>query len=148
TAMANETPLGQKAKTYMDKGELVPDDLLLGLIEERLQQPDAAKGWILDGFPRNVSQAEFLDQWLEKIEQFSEAVVNLEVPDAVLVDRLLSRGRADDNKETISRRLEVYHAQTAPVINYYQSKGNLYSLDGNQSLEDVTQSMTNLLQVA
>ncbi|MGK7944268.1 MAG: adenylate kinase [Microcystaceae cyanobacterium] len=148
TAMANQTPLGQKAKAYMDKGELVPDDLLLGLIEERLQQSDAVKGWILDGFPRNVSQAEFLDQWLEKIKQFSEAVINIEVPDTVLIDRLLARGRADDNEDTIRRRLEVYQAQTAPVINYYQSKGNLHSLNGNQSLAEVTQSMTSLLQVA
>lgn len=148
TAITDQTPLGQKAQTYMDKGELVPDDLLLGLIEERLQQPDAAKGWILDGFPRNVGQARFLEQWLEKIQKFSDAVINLEVPNEVLIDRLLSRGRADDTKDTIRRRLEVYQEQTAPLIDYYHQKNKLHSINGNQSLEQVTHSLTSLLQVA
>ncbi len=140
-AIAKQTALGQKAQAYVDKGELVPDELLLGLIEERLNEEDAENGWILDGFPRNVPQAEFLDQLLQKLDKFSEQAINLEVPDEVIIDRLLLRGRKDDNEETIRRRLEVYREKTQPVLNYYRQQDRLSSVDGNRKLQEVTKTL-------
>lgn len=140
-AIADKTSLGQKAQNYVDKGELVPDGLILDLIRERLQEPDALHGWILDGFPRNVSQAEFLDALLLELNQSCDFVLNLEVPDPVLLERLLGRGRKDDNETTISRRLEVYREQTAPVIAFYQSRGSLKSVDGDRSMDEVTEAL-------
>lgn len=145
-AIADATPLGQKAKDYMDRGDLVPDPLILDLIRDRLSQSDTQKGWILDGFPRNVKQAEFLDQLLAEIHQSANYVVNLEVSDEILVVRLLGRGRTDDNEETIRRRLEVYHGQTAPVITYYQNKGTLHNIPGEDEMAEVTQRLKTLIQ--
>ncbi len=139
-AIAAQTPLGQKAQVYVDKGELVPDDLLLDLIRDRLNQPDAQDGWILDGFPRNVSQASFLDNLLQELNQTCDCV-NLEVPDEVLVERLLKRGRADDTPETIRRRLEVYRNQTEPLIGFYHERSALIALNGDRSLEEVNESL-------
>ncbi len=140
-AIAKQTPLGQKAQAYVDKGELVPDELLLGLIEERLNEEDAQKGWILDGFPRNVAQAEFLDKLLHKLAKFSEQAINLDVPDEVIIERLLLRGRKDDNEETIRRRLEVYREKTQPVLDYYRQQDRLSSVDGNLELPEVTKQL-------
>ncbi|MDJ0598073.1 MAG: adenylate kinase [Crocosphaera sp.] len=140
-AIAKQTALGQKAQAYVDKGELVPDELLLGLIEERLNEEDAENGWILDGFPRNVPQAEFLDQLLQKLDKFSEQAINLEVPDEVIIDRLLLRGRKDDNEATIRRRLEVYREKTQPVLDYYRQQDRLSSVDGNRKLQEVTKTL-------
>lgn len=148
-AIAKKTPLGQKAQGYVDKGELVPDDLLLGLIEERLKEEDAQQGWILDGFPRNVDQAEFLDKLLQKLAKFSEQAINLDVPDPVIIDRLLLRGqkegRKDDNEETIRRRLEVYREKTQPVLEYYRQEDRLSSVDGNRELQEVTKTLKAVL---
>ncbi len=140
------TPLGQKAQGYMARGELVPDDLILDLIRERLSQPDAQKGWVLDGFPRNVTQAEFLDRLLQKLNQGCDRVVNLDVPDEELVTRMLKRGRQDDNETTIRRRLEVYRSQTAPLIDFYGERNSLVYVDGNLPLEEVTSSLKQLAQ--
>lgn len=96
SAVANATELGKKAKFYMDAGELVPDELILNLIRERLAADDALSGWILDGFPRNVEQATFLDELLKEINQPFECVVNLEVPDEVIISRLVNRGKEED----------------------------------------------------
>ncbi len=137
-AVAQETPLGKKAKDYMDKGELVPDDLILDLIKERLSLADTSNGWILDGFPRNVAQAEFLDRLLTELDLAPDCILNLEVPDDVLVARLLERKRRDDNEETIRRRLEVYHRDTVPVIDFYSQQGTLKAVNGNLSPEEVT----------
>ncbi|GAB4235726.1 MAG: adenylate kinase [Stanieria sp.] len=137
-AVKEQTLLGQKAQSYMDRGELVPDELILDLIEERLSQPDTEKGWILDGFPRNVSQAAFLEKLLQKINLSADFVLNLEVPDEVLIERMLARGRKDDNKETISRRLEIYREQTAPVIDFYRQRKLLKVVNGDLNLESVT----------
>lgn len=137
-AVAEKTPLGQKAKDYMDKGELVPDDLILDLIRERLSLADTANGWILDGFPRNVAQAEFLDKLLVELDLAPDCILNLEVPDEMLVTRLLERKRGDDNEETIRRRLEVYHRDTVPVIDFYTQKGTLKAVNGNLALKEVT----------
>jgi adenylate kinase len=125
----------------MDKGELVPDDLIRGLVRERLSHSDAEKGWILDGFPRNVPQAIFLDKLLEELNHASEYVVNLDVPDEVIINRLLLRGRKDDTEETIRRRLEVYREKTAPLIEYYRDRGTLHAIDGNRSPEEVTEAL-------
>jgi adenylate kinase len=145
SAVANQTPLGVEAKAYMDRGDLVPDQLVVSLIEERLGQADAEDGWILDGFPRNVAQAEFLDRLLDEIHQPYDHVVNLEVPDEVLVRRLLGRGRADDTEEVIRNRLAVYLRQTAPLIEFYQGREKLVSVNGDQSMEEVTADLKQLV---
>ena len=140
-AVAQQTPLGQQAKDYMSRGELVPDALILSLIQDRLSYEDAAGGWILDGFPRNVSQAAFLEELLTELNQNADCVLNLEVPDEVLVERLLARQRKDDNEATIRRRLEVYHQDTVPVIDFYQQRETLKTIDGDRDLETVTESL-------
>ncbi|BAY31418.1 adenylate kinase [Nostoc carneum NIES-2107] len=140
-AMKDQTPLGVKAQSYVDSGELVPDELVQDLVQERLGQADAQSGWILDGFPRKVSQAEFLAKLLESIHQAGERVVNLDVPDDVVVARLLTRGRKDDSEEVIRRRLEIYRSETAPLINYYRDRQKLLTVNGNQSPEEVTDAL-------
>ena len=140
SAVAQATPLGQKAQGYMEKGELVPDELLLDLVRERLNQPDAQNGWILDGFPRNVSQASFLDNLLQEMNQTCDCI-NLEVPDEVIVARMLGRGRTDDTPEAIRTRLDVYHNDTAPLIDYYRKRSSLRVINGDRSLEEVTESL-------
>ena len=147
-AVAQETPLGKQAKDYMNRGELVPDALILNLIQDRLSYEDTANGWILDGFPRNVSQAAFLEELLAKLNQSADCVLNLEVPDEVLVARLLARKRKDDNEDTIRRRLEVYHRDTVPVINFYQEKETLKTINGNQSMTEVGKSLTEAIEEA
>ena len=144
-AIADQTELGEKAKNYMDKGELVPDELILGLIKERLSQADAENGWILDGFPRNVPQAEFLDQLLVEIEHRTQWVINLDVADETIIQRLLLRGRADDTEETIRNRLVFYQEKTAPLIAYYQEQGKLQIIDGDRAPELVTESLKALV---
>ena len=141
SAIAQATPLGQKAKSYMEKGELVPDELLLDLVRDRLQQPDTQKGWILDGFPRNVSQATFLEKLLQELNQTFDYAVNLDVPDEVLMTRLLGRGRHDDNEQTVRKRLEVYRHETEPLIGFYKERASLKVIDGDRSVEEVTQSL-------
>ena len=145
SAVKEQTPLGKQAQDYMDRGELVPDELILDLIKERLGQSDANNGWILDGFPRNVSQAEFLDRLLEDLNLSADVVLNLDVPDEVLIERLLARQRKDDNESTIRRRLEVYREDTVPVIDYYTGRGLLKSIDGNLTMEEVTKSLESAL---
>jgi adenylate kinase len=144
-AIAQQTELGTQAKSYVERGELVPDALLLGLIRDRLNQADARENWILDGFPRNVAQAAFLDELLAEIGQPSPWVVNLEVPQEVLIQRLLLRGRKDDSEETIRRRLEVYQEQTAPLIDYYWERQRLHSLDGDRAPEAVAAALQGLV---
>ncbi|MEB3293259.1 MAG: adenylate kinase [Synechococcales bacterium] len=144
-AVANQTELGLKAKQFMDAGELVPDSLVIDLIRERLAQSDAQKGWILDGFPRNVTQAGFLDTLLAELKQVCDHTINLDVADEIVVNRLVKRGvesgRSDDNEDTIRRRLQVYRDQTAPLIDFYQTKGKLVTINGDQSMEAVTAAL-------
>jgi len=144
-AVASSTDLGMKAKGYMDRGELVPDDLILNMVGNRLDEEDTRLGWILDGFPRNVSQAKFLDVLLEQISQQYDCVVNLDVSDEVIVSRLLDRGRDDDNESVIRTRLSVYREQTAPLINFYRDRQMLVSVDGNQPVEDVTACLSKVI---
>lgn len=141
-AVAKQTPLGQQAKSYMNRGDLVPDELILGLVRERLQQDDAQSGWILDGFPRNLSQAKFLDELLAEIDQACDRAVNFTVPDENIVQRLLARGRQDDQEETIRHRLTVYRQATAPLIEFYEQQSRLVSIDGSQEINAVTEHLS------
>ncbi len=143
-AVARSTPFGLKAKEYMDRGDLVPDELVIDLIRDRLSQPDAQAGWILDGFPRNSTQARFLDELLQQIQQPYDHAVNFEVPDEILIARLLGRGRKDDTEEIIRHRLQVYGHQTAPLIDFYQGRKKLVSIDGNREVEEVTAELKKL----
>ncbi|MEM7724836.1 MAG: adenylate kinase [Cyanobacteria bacterium P01_A01_bin.45] len=140
-ALQDKTDLGIQAQGYMSKGELVPDELVEAMVEERLSQPDTVSGWLLDGFPRTVDQAIFLAKLLEKINSHGEKVINLDVPDDVVVERLLQRGRKDDTEDVIRRRLEVYRSETAPLIDYYRDRKQLLMLNGNQSPKDVANQL-------
>jgi adenylate kinase len=141
-AVAAGTPLGMKAKAVMDAGHLVSDDILLGMLEERLAQDDARNGFILDGYPRNLAQASALDELLAKIGQPLDAVVKLEVPNTAIIERcelrFAAEGRADDNPDTVRRRLGVYAEQTAPVAEFYARRGKLQVVDGVGDLDEVT----------
>lgn len=148
-----KTALGLKAQAYMDAGELVPDQLLMDIVQERMNQPDANAGWILDGFPRTVAQAAFFDTLLCDVsgaggksgKDCDIRAVNLDVPDNVLVTRLLSRGRQDDNEETIRRRLQVYREQTEPLIEFYRAREQLVAVDGDRDMELVTAELQQAL---
>ncbi|WP_404789634.1 adenylate kinase [Altericista sp. CCNU0014] len=141
TAVAEQTALGVKAQDYLDRGELVPDDLVIDLIRERLVQPDTQPGWLLDGFPRTVPQAHALDELLTSIDRGLDRVINLVVPDEMLLERLLGRGRKDDSEAVICRRLQVYHDQTAPLIRFYGDRHQLTDIDGSAAVEDVTEAI-------
>ncbi len=145
-AVKEKTELGLKAEGFMNAGELVPDELILGLIRERLSKEDTANGWLLDGFPRNVEQARFLNALLEEIGQSCDAVINLEVPDDVLIERLLGRGRVDDQEDVVRNRLVVYREQTEPLIALYREKKQLKSVDGNQEPNLVTDELTKIVE--
>ena len=167
-AVSAGSPLGKEAKSYMDKGELVPDSVVLGMVEERLKQDDCKKGYILDGFPRNTAQAEALDKMLASLDMSLDAALSVDVPFEDLMKRLTGRRtckscgqmynihfkppqkegacdkcsgelfqRDDDKEETIKKRLDVYNAQTAPLIDYYQGKGILKSVSGTGSIDDI-----------
>ncbi len=141
-AVAAGTPLGMKAKAVMDAGHLVSDDILLGMLEERLAQDDARHGFILDGYPRNLAQASALDTLLTKIGQPLDAVVKLDVPNTAIIERcelrFAAEGRADDNPDTVRRRLGIYAEQTAPVADFYARRGTLQVVDGVGDLDEVT----------
>lgn len=136
-AIAQGTQLGQQAQAYMQAGDLVPDELVLGIIGERLDDPQLSKGCLFDGFPRNVDQAAALDALLQARKTPLKMVLELRVDSEELIKRMLARKRPDDTPETISQRLEVYQNQTAPVLNYYQSRGLLVSIDGSGTPDDV-----------
>jgi adenylate kinase len=132
-----KSELGRKAEGYMSAGQLVPDDLILDLIAERLQQPDAREGYLLDGFPRTIAQAEGLDAMLQRQQTPLDAVLELQVPEEELFQRLAGRGRADDKPEVIRQRLVAYRKQTEPLLAYYGAKGLLRSIDGLGTVEQV-----------
>ncbi|MFT3889175.1 MAG: adenylate kinase [Arachnia sp.] len=141
----NQTPLGVRVKELIDRGEYVPDDVTEEIVAVRLAEPDCENGFLLDGFPRTMHQVHFLDRYLSDRGQKLDAVVSLEVNPNVLVKRLLARaeleGRADDNEDTIRRRMEVYAGATMPLIFHYESKGILVEIDGTGSVEDVQRRM-------
>jgi adenylate kinase len=134
-AVAEGTELGRKAKEYMDAGELLPDDLIVGIVHDRLRQPDVREhGFILDGFPRSVSQAEAL--WEAAGDQIDLAV-NLDVPLDEVKARMLGRGRDDDTEDAIARRLELYFSQTVPAIEWIAAKGRLATVPGLGTVDEV-----------
>ena len=141
TAMAEGTPLGQRVKPIYDAGELVPDDLMIELIRERLQAPDAENGFILDGFPRTMPQADALDSMLEEIDRPLAVVFELQVPDSVAIERLRKRaaeeGRSDDTPEAIAKRIELYNEQTKPLVSHYRLAGNLVGIHGDRPENEV-----------
>jgi adenylate kinase len=127
--------LGRQAEAVMARGELVSDALVLAIVRSRLQQ--GSGGWLLDGFPRNLAQAEALDALLQELGQPIELVVLMELDDAVLIQRLLSRGRSDDNEQVIRHRLEVYREQTAPLISHYRDLGLLQAVEAAGTVEQI-----------
>jgi adenylate kinase len=144
-AVAHQTELGIQAKGFMDRGELVPDSLVIDLIKDRLTQPDTHNGWLLDGFPRTLPQAEALEQLLTYLGQEYDRVLNLEVPDATLVERMLGRGRQDDNEAVIRTRLQVYRDQTEPLIGFYRQRQRLVDIDGSLEVEAVTHQIQEIV---
>jgi adenylate kinase len=150
-AVAAGTDVGLKAKAVMEAGQLVSDDIVIGVVSERLDQPDARNGVIFDGFPRTTAQAEALDRLLVEKGMTLDAVVEMRVPDALLVNRIKTRAaetgvvRADDNEETLKKRLAVYHAETAPLIDYYQGTGKLRTVDGSVPIDEVTSAISAVL---
>lgn len=140
-AVRDGTALGLEAKAIMDRGDYVPDPLVVGIVEQRLEQPDAATGFILDGFPRTPAQAEALDRMLERRGLRLDRCVALRLEDDALIARLLRRaeieGRSDDNEATIRKRMQVYHEQTAPLVAYYRSRGVMREIDGLGDIETV-----------
>jgi adenylate kinase len=150
-AVASGTKTGLHAKEIMERGDLVPDDMVVAVVADRLDEPDAANGFVLDGFPRTLAQAEALDDELHHRGLRLDAVLELKVDEAVLVGRVKNRAeqmaergepvRSDDTSEVCERRLDVYRAQTAPVIEHYRSLGVLKSIDGLQSIEAVTDEL-------
>ncbi|MEI6829465.1 MAG: adenylate kinase [Synechococcaceae cyanobacterium ELA445] len=137
------TALGQEAEAVMARGELVSDDLVLAIVRARLEGHGG--GWLLDGFPRNLPQAEALELLLAELGQPIERVVLLDLDDAVLLQRLLGRGRADDNEEVIRHRLEVYAEQTAPLINHYRQQGLLVSVEASGTVEAIASRIEAIL---
>ncbi|MGC6482486.1 MAG: adenylate kinase [Synechococcus sp.] len=135
--VAAGSELGQEAEAVMNRGELVSDALVLAIVKGQLSTL-GDDGWLLDGFPRNVAQAEALKPLLAEIGQPLEAVVLLELDDAVLMERMLSRGRADDTEAVIRHRLEVYREQTAPLIDHYRGQGQVVSVDAQGSIDAIT----------
>lgn len=151
-AVAAGTELGKKSQAVMGRGELVPDDIVIGIIAERLAAPDCAKGAVFDGFPRTIAQAQALDRMLKSRGQQIDAVIELKVDDEALVGRMESRirenpgaARADDNPEILRKRLAVYHEQTAPLLEFYRRQGKLHTLDGMAPIESVTAAIRTVL---
>jgi adenylate kinase len=148
-AVAARTPIGLKAKAVMDAGKLVSDDIVIGIAEERLGQPDAKPGFILDGFPRTLAQAEALEGVLERLGTSLDCCLALTVDNEAVVARLLKRarieGRADDNEDTIRERMRVYDSQTAPLLDYYRKRRLLREVDGMGTVEAVGQAILEAL---
>lgn len=150
-AVQNKTPLGVKIKSIMDRGELVPDNLTLNLLEERMALPDAADGFILDGYPRNLAQAESLDVLLEQLGLPVEEAIQIDVDPEEVIARIARRaaeeGRSDDSEEVARNRLRVYDELTAPVVDYYGERGLLTRVLGSGTVEEVLQLILSVLEM-
>jgi adenylate kinase len=148
-AVASGSELGQEAKAVMEAGKLMPDDIMVQIISDRIAEPDCTKGFILDGFPRTTAQAEALDDMLGEQGLPLDHVIEISVDDSVLIDRINARvaqtpevdRRDDDNEETLKHRLQVYHEQTAPILPYYESRGMLKKVDGMQPIDEVSKQI-------
>ncbi|MDD3021367.1 MAG: adenylate kinase [Alphaproteobacteria bacterium] len=152
--IAEQSPLGLKVKEIMDAGSLVSDEIVIEMISHRIDHPDCAKGFILDGFPRTVAQAEALDKMLHEKGKDLNAVIQLSVDEEALLARIEKRAaesgtvRADDNAETLKKRLDAYKAQTAPILPYYEGKGMLKTVDGMADIDTVTAEIAGILDSA
>jgi adenylate kinase len=150
-AQAEGTTFGQRVGEIMASGRLVPDELTIAMIEERLSQSDAQTGFVLDGFPRNLAQAEALDAMLGGIGRGLDAILFFDVPDEVGMQRALGRahveGREDDTREVIARRLEIYHSETEPIVEHYRATGKLVPLHAERSIDEVWSEISGSLQV-
>lgn len=175
-AVSNATNMGLEAKKYMDAGQLVPDEVTIGVVEERLSQPDCANGFMLDGFPRTIPQAEALDKVLAKMNKQIDAALDIYVPEGILLERMTGRiscskcktvyntkfsppanaglcdkcggelvQRSDDKEETVKNRLKVYMQQSQPLLDYYEKKGILQSIDGNRNPQEVFKDVQRVL---
>lgn len=140
-AIASQTELGQAVQPMVETGELVDDRVMIQLMRDRLQQPDAAQGWLLDGYPRTAFQAEELDFLLDDLGQKVDWAIWLEVPKAVLMERSLGRSRPDDQPAAVRRRIELLYERTIPILDYYDYRQRLLKVDGNQSPAVVEQSI-------
>jgi len=151
-AIAQHTEMGERVRSVYDAGDLVPDDLMIELIRERLGSSDTADGFILDGFPRTVAQSEALDRMLEEIDRELLAVLYFQVPDELAVERLhvraLQEGRTDDTPDIIRHRLEVFHSSTEPVVEYYRSKGILVGIHAERPIDAVFAEVQEVLETA
>lgn len=140
-AIADGNELGRKVKPILDAGDLVPDELMIELIRDRIQSPDTADGFILDGFPRTMAQADALDTMLSEIDRPLAVVFELQIPDEVAIERLRKRaveeGRSDDTPEAISKRIALYHQQTKPLVAHYRLAGNLVGIHGDRPVNEV-----------
>ncbi len=148
-AVKEATPLGLKVQSILDCGELVPDGLTLELLEERMILPDASNGFILDGYPRNLAQAESLDELLDKLGRPVEEAIQIDVDTNQVVARIAKRaageGRSDDSEDVVRNRMNIYEEQTAPVVDYYGTKGLLTRVLGTGSIEEVLQLILSVL---
>lgn len=149
-AIEDETELGRRVKPILESGQLVPDELMIDLIRDRLGRPDAEAGFILDGFPRTSPQADALDSMLDEIGRSLSIVFEFQLPDDIAKQRLLRRaeleGRADDTSDVIDRRLELYHELTEPLVEHYRLQGNLVGIHGNRSVNEVFSEVQEALE--
>jgi adenylate kinase len=150
-AQAEGTEFGNRVGEIMEAGRLVPDDLTIAMIKDRLSQPDARAGFVLDGFPRNLAQAGALDAMLGEIGRGLDAILFFDLPDAIGLERALNRaqleGRADDTPEVIAKRLEIYHSETEPIVEHYRVTGKLVPIHAERSVEDVWSEVSDSLRV-
>jgi adenylate kinase len=151
-AVRQGTPLGLRAKAIMEAGELVPDDVVIGLIRERIAAPDARGGFLLDGFPRTIEQARELERLLEGNGAALDVVINLLVPEKILIERMLGRaseeGRSDDRPETVAERLRVYREKTAPLVDHYRAGGLLADVEGSGDISQVAERIDQAIAAA
>jgi len=148
--LKNETELGLLARSYMEKGELVPDEVTVAMLRDRLAQPDCVNGCILDGFPRNLAQVEELERLLDKGGEYELIAIFVDVPDDVLIQRIAQRardeGRTDDDPEVAEARLAVYRKETEPVVEFFDEAGMLHTINGNQGIAEVTADIREVLK--
>lgn len=151
-AIAAKTPLGLEAKAIVDRGDLVSDTIVSGIISDRMDEDDCANGFILDGFPRTIAQADSLTHMLDRKGLHLDAVIEIKADADILVGRVINRAkesggaRADDNEEVLRKRLAVYEEQTAPLVNYYDERGLLKTVDGMKAVEEVTADIKKALE--
>lgn len=159
-AIASQTDLGQKAQPYVEKGELVPDEILIEFMRQRLLQPDTANGWVLEGYPRTAFQAEELDFLLEELNQQLDWAIYLTVPESVMMTRSVARSqnyakdsttsaksRLDDHPKIVPRRIELFHERTVPILEYYDYRQKLLTINGDQPPEQVQQNILHKLEL-